>query len=702
MRMIQKGSTDITDYVFLVDSVTGAPETALTITDLDIQYVRNGAAPAAKVDATALGSTGAAHSDNGMIEIDATDQPGLYRVDIPDAAFATGASQVIVTVHGTGIHPAHLTFQLVDFDPEDSVRMGLTALPNAAADAAGGLPISDAGGLDLDAMNTNINDIETDTNELQTDWANGGRLDLILDDILADTAELQGDWVNGGRLDLILDDILADTNELQGDWTNGGRLDLIIDDILVDTADMQPKMGTFIDFGSGTSTLAANLQDMADDGTATYDRTTDSLQAIRDRGDAAWTTGGGGSIADILNVIPVVPSSIDLADTATVRLGLMLTNALDDLPSTAEITPGTISIDRKAIGGTSWTAILTDQACSEQAGMVYFDEVFDSSTGYAEGDSIRITFKSQSITVASNDHEITGSAGVIFQTEIRQTMRGTNSAVLATTVGTPAGADLSADIAAIKAETATIVTDTNELQTDLTDGGRLDLILDSILADTNELQGDWTNGGRLDLILDDILADTNELQGDWADGGRLDLIVDAILVDTATLGTPAGADFAADIAAIKAETASIVADTNELQTDWADGGRLDLLLDTAAAADTKAADIQSRLPASLTSGRMNSNIAAIDDNTTAAVVLRLASLTVVQAEAEAGTLSNTQMSTTLTEVTDDHYNGRLVAWTSGALVGQYATISDYDGTTKILTFSTVTDIPADGDTFVIL
>ncbi|MHC4984178.1 MAG: hypothetical protein ACYTF6_13550, partial [Planctomycetota bacterium] len=37
----------------------------------------------------------------------------------------------------------------MDFD--DSVRAGLTALPNAAADAAGGLPISDAGGLDMDA-----------------------------------------------------------------------------------------------------------------------------------------------------------------------------------------------------------------------------------------------------------------------------------------------------------------------------------------------------------------------------------------------------------------------------------------------------------------------------------------------------------------------------------------------------------------------
>ena len=45
-------------------------------------------------------------------------------------------------------------------------------------------------------------------------------------------------------------------------------------------------------------------------------------------------------------------------------------------------------------------------------------------------------------------------------------------------------ADLSADILAIKTETALIVADTNELQTDWTNGGRLDLILDIIAADT--------------------------------------------------------------------------------------------------------------------------------------------------------------------------------------------------------------------------
>lgn len=88
----------------------------------------------------------------------------------------------------------------------------------------------------------------------------------------------------------------------------------------------------------------------------------------------------------------------------------------------------------------------------------------------------------------------------------------------------------------------------------------------SIEADTNELQGDWTNNGRLDVILDAVVADTNELQGDWTNNGRLDVILDAILLDTGTT--------------IPATLTTIEADTNELQTDWTNDGRLDLILDS--------------------------------------------------------------------------------------------------------------------------
>ena len=42
------------------------------------------------------------------------------------------------------------------------------------------------------------------------------------------------------------------------------------------------------------------------------------------------------------------------------------------------------------------------------------------------------------------------------------------------------------------------------------------------------IEPDLENGGCLDLIFDDTLADTNELQAEWVDGGRLDLLIDGI------------------------------------------------------------------------------------------------------------------------------------------------------------------------------
>jgi hypothetical protein len=188
--LIKKGTTDVTRYVMLRDSTAGTPETGYTITDLDLQYTRNRAEPAAKVDATALADQDDAHADNQAIQIDATSSPGLYRVDWPDAAFATGADKVLLVVSGAGLDPAVEEIQLVDYDPQDAVRLGLTSLPNAAADAAGGLPISDAGGLDLDnrmpaaASVTNMNVV------FNTDFATN--YDTTLDMWNVDVAYIAG------------------------------------------------------------------------------------------------------------------------------------------------------------------------------------------------------------------------------------------------------------------------------------------------------------------------------------------------------------------------------------------------------------------------------------------------------------------------------------------------------------------------------
>lgn len=136
---VLKGSTDVTTYFHLRLAASGLDATGLTISDVDMQYTRNRTAPTAKVDAVALAATDTAHTDNRGIEIDATDQPGLYRFDWPDAAFATGVDKVLLTIKVATAFTETLQVDLVDYNPQDGVRLGLTALPNAAAEAAGGL-----------------------------------------------------------------------------------------------------------------------------------------------------------------------------------------------------------------------------------------------------------------------------------------------------------------------------------------------------------------------------------------------------------------------------------------------------------------------------------------------------------------------------------------------------------------------------------
>lgn len=65
--------------------------------------------------------------------------------------------------------------------------------------------------------------------------------------------------------------------------------------------------------------------------------------------------------------------------------------------------------------------------------------------------------------------------------------------------------------------------------------------------------------------------------------------------------------------------------------------------------------------------------------------------------------TTTSFVTDLTEATDDHYIGKTLAFTSGNLSSQSRIISDYNGTTKAITFDeALTEAPADNDEFIIL
>lgn len=94
----------------------------------------------------------------------------------------------------------------------------------------------------------------------------------------------------------------------------------------------------------------------------------------------------------------------------------------------------------------------------------------------------------------------------------------------------------------------------------------------------------------------------------------------------------------------------------------------------------------------------------VTDAITAEAAAKLATSagTIISAAAASGTLSTTQMTTNLTEATNDHYNNRIIIWTSGVLQNQATNIVDYDGTSKLLTFTAVTEAPTAGDTFIIV
>jgi K+-transporting ATPase c subunit len=120
------------------------------------------------------------------------------------------------------------------------------------------------------------------------------------------------------------------------------------------------------------------------------------------------------------------------------------------------------------------------------------------------------------------------------------------------------------------------------------------------------------------------------------------------------------------------------------------------------AVDLSGTDIQLVDTATTVTNEVTADAVKISGSTAAADNLQASAETIVTGAAEAGTLSTTQMTSDLAEATDDHYNGRIVIWTSGVLANQASDITDYTGSTGMLTFTAVTEAPSAADTFVIV
>ncbi|MDH3505416.1 MAG: hypothetical protein OEM58_12930, partial [Nitrospirota bacterium] len=206
-----------------------------------------------------------------------------------------------------------------------------------------------------------------------------GSFGVAATDTLADTNELQVDWVDGGRLDNLLDGAASagdpwttalpgaygagTAGEILGDWKDAGRLDALLD--AIPTTPMRGTDSAMLATETGSSFTAipwaaawdAEVQSEVNDAlvalgldhlvgvavTGTdvvdnsiiaklvskeavadwddFDNTTDSLQAIKDLGDSAWITATGFSTivaTDIVSSGAITTSAGAVSNVTTV------------------------------------------------------------------------------------------------------------------------------------------------------------------------------------------------------------------------------------------------------------------------------------------------------------------------------------------------------------------------------------------------
>lgn len=459
-----------------------------------------------------------------------------------------------------------------------------------------------------------------------------------------------------GTIDGNVDSILADTNELQGDWANGGRLDLIIDDILADTNELQSD-----DYPARFTGIEG----------ATFNTSTDSLEALRNRGDSAWITATGFSTLDAAGVrtaVGMASADLDtqldaiLADTAEIgSAGAGLTEAggtgdhltavpwnaawseevadsVFDATASSYDTEGTIGLLLNIAGGvlldttitgtpTSTTFQLTEGGINDD---FYNDKLIFIYAGSASSiNQVRTvsdyTGATKTVTVdeAWTVTPVSGDRVVIQMSHVHPISQIADSIWDELTSGHTTSGTFGEQV---KTDIDAILVDTNSLNdTKIPDT----ISLANINAEVDTALGDYDPPTKTEMdsafteIKGATWATTDTLEairdrGDaaWitatgfstldAAGVRTAVGLASANLDTQLATLPTAAEIRAEIDSNSTQLAAIVADTNELQGDWANGGRLDLLLD-AVAADVASLD-DTKIPDTLSLANINAQV----------------------------------------------------------------------------------------------
>ena len=243
------GVTDTEDF----DSLTGVHHCRID-TSADAFYVTGG-----EYTVVLSGATVDTKSVNAVLAHFSIERSGGALALLKSATFGLSAIETLVDDLEGRLTAARAGYL-------DNLSGGAVALQGSVDDLEGRLTAARAGYLDnlsggavataanlatvAGYLDTEIAAILADTNELQTDWVNGGRLDLLIDAIKAKTDGLPSDPADDGDIDSQLAAILAAVgalNDLSAADVNAQVVDVLATDTFGELAGVPAAMSSLKD-----------------------------------------------------------------------------------------------------------------------------------------------------------------------------------------------------------------------------------------------------------------------------------------------------------------------------------------------------------------------------------------------------------------------------------------------------------------------
>ncbi len=482
---IKAGSTSQTVNLFVADSssTTGGGLTGLLFNSpgLTAYYALPRAVPVS-ITLVTLAAVTTAYTSGGFKEIDATNMPGWYRFDLPDAALASGRFVNLHLKGATNMAPLPIEIELTGWDNQDATRGGLANLDATVSSRNAVAPPTVA------QIRT-----EMDTNSVKLDVAVSTRNAVTPPTVVQIRNDLDTNSVKLSNLDAPM----SSRSTYAGADTAGTTtlLARIPGTVQPQTGDSFTRLGT----PAGASHAADVAAVKADTGALRTDYTS-ARAAKLDNLDAAVSTRSTYAGAD------------------TPGTGTLLTR----IPGTVQPQTGDSYARLGAPAGASHAADVA--AVKVDTGGLRTDY---TTVRAAKLDNLDATVSSRSTYAGTDTAGVTALLGRI--PGVVQPQTGDSFARL----GAPAGASLAADVAGVK-------TDTSGLRTDYTTAravklDRLDVAVGSIPdAVWDEPAADHTDPGSTGSDLSDAAS------GSGGGGGSSDPVAIAKAVLTLDWTTVSG------------------------------------------------------------------------------------------------------------------------------------------------------------------